>query len=172
MVVELSSVLRLTTPNGEIIQSDVNRAAFIALDRIMLREPDTIAGLYSADPTFLDFAPNHRASLLARLDPASTAQQQALRTYLLSLSSSGTELAYFTRIFPNANFFEGNRLVSSWETSSSTDTAPRRDQAALGFVDTLLADNAYAGIAPALRTIRSRLQSFANATSTSSGPSR
>lgn len=162
MVGELASVLRLTTPEGRVIESAVNRAAFIALDRIMLREPDTVAGLFQADPAFLDFAPNHRASLLARLDPASPAQQQALRTYLTALDPQGPELAYFVRIFPNANFFESNRLVTSWETASATVPAARVDQTALAFVDTLLPDTTYAALAPSLQKVRDRLQSFAN----------
>ena len=166
MVAELSSVLRLTTPQGEVIQSAVNRATFIALDRIMLREPDTIAGLYAGDPTFLDFAPNHRASLLARLDPTAPAQEQALRVYLLSLPPESRELTYFAKVFPNGNFFEGNRLASSWETASTTATGPQRDQAVLNFVNTLLADKAYASVASPLQTIRTRLQSFASDSST------
>jgi hypothetical protein len=105
MIAELASVLRLTAPNGEVIQSAANRAAFIALDRIMLREPNTIAGIYTADSTFLDFAPNHRASLLARLDPNSPQQGEALRAYLRSTPANSQELSYFASLFPNGNFF-------------------------------------------------------------------
>ena len=158
MISELSSVLRLTTHDPAVDRAKIDRAAFIALDRIMQREPDSIAALFTADPTFLDFAPNHRASLLSRLDPASPSGQKTLRTYLQSIPPAGEELAYFIKIFPNPNSFEGNRLVTSWETSSTPTTSiTRRDQAALAFVETLLTESTYVDLAPPLQTLRTRL---------------
>jgi hypothetical protein len=156
MVTELASVLQLTAE-----QPALNRAAFVALDRIALREPQTLAAIVTADPTFLDFAPDHRASLIARLDPASPAEQAALRSYLLSTPAGGEEITYFAKIFPNPNFFDSHRLVTPWEPI--TDTASRRDEAALVFIDTLLAEPAYATHSASLQSIRARLQSFAPA---------
>lgn len=161
MLTELVSVLRLTTPDGTVSEPAVNRAAFIALDRVMLNEPDMIAGIYATDPSFMDFAPNHRASILSRLDPGSPAQAQALRTYLLTTPADSPELGYFGRIFPNANFFEGNRLVTSWDTPAASRTR-ERDSNALAFVNGLLADPAYSPAAPVLQKIRTRLESFAD----------
>ena len=161
MISELSSVLRLTTHDPAVDRAKIDRAAFIALDRIMQREPDSIAALFTADPTFLDFAPNHRASLLSRLDPASPSGQKTLRTYLQSIPPAGEELAYFIKIFPNPNSFEGNRLVTSWETSSTPTTSiTRRDQAALAFVETLLTESTYVDLAPPLQTLRTRLLTY------------
>lgn len=160
MLTELVSVLRLTTPDGKVTEPSVNRAAFIALDRVMLREPEMIAGIYTADPSFMDFAPNHRASILSRLDPGSPAQADALRTFLRMTPADAPELAYFGRIFPNANFFEGNRLVTSWENPTASRTR-ERDANALAFANDLLNDPAYSHSAPALQKIRTRLESFA-----------
>ncbi|MET0261919.1 MAG: hypothetical protein ABW223_03400, partial [Rariglobus sp.] len=160
MVTELSSVLKLTKPNETAQQSKINRAAFIALDRIMLREPDTLAAIYSADPSFLDYAPSHRASLVSRLDPAVPAQKQALLTYLASVPAGGTELAYFSNLFPAASFFEGNRLVTGWETASTSKSTAERDAIALSFVNSLISDPAYKSISTPLGAIRERLQSF------------
>lgn len=159
MLAQLVSVLRLTTPDGRVTEPGVNRAAFIALDRIMLREPDLVAGVYVADPSFMDFAPNHRASLLSRLDPASPTQAQALRTFLQSTPADGPVLNYFARIFPNENYFDGNRLVTSW-APPGPDRVGDRDARVLTFVNTLIADPAYARVAPALQTIRDRLKSL------------
>lgn len=159
MLAQLVSVLRLTTPDGTVSEPAVNRAAFIALDRVMLREPDLVAGVYVADPTFMDFAPNHRASILSRLDPASPAQAQALRTFLLSTPPDSPSLAYFGRIYPNASYFDANRLVTSWE-SPGADRIAERDARALAFVNTLSADPAFEKVAPVLDAIRTRLRSF------------
>lgn len=160
MITDLVSVLRLS--NGEsTAQSAVNRAAFIALDRIMLREPDTLAAIYMQDPSFMDFAPNHRASLLSRLDPASAPQADALRNYLRAVPADSPELTYFARIYPNGNFFEGNRLVSGWETPGIVQIQ-QRDARALEFINQLLADPTYANVAPSLQKISKRLTSFAD----------
>lgn len=161
MLAQLVSVLRLTTPEGKVSEPAVNRAAFIALDRIMLREPDLVAGIYVADPSFMDFAPNHRASLLSRLDPASPAQAQALRTFFQSTPADAPVLDYFARIFPNANYFDGNRLVTSWETPGSARIS-ERDARVIAFVNTLIADPAYGKVAPVLQAVRTRIQSFAD----------
>lgn len=159
MVAELASVVRLTAE-----QPALNRAAFVALDRIALREPQTLAAIVTADPSFLDFAPNHRASLLSRLDPAQPAQQAALLAYLRTVPAGGDEIAYFAKIFPNSHFFESHRLVTPWETVASTDTAPRRNAAVLAFVDTALANPTYAAHAASLESIRARLQALAKPT--------
>ena len=135
----------------------LSRTTFIALDRIMLRTPDAILEAFAADPQFLADQPNWRASLLARLDPTNPTQVEQLRNYLLNTPHADTELGYFASIYPLANFFEGNRLVTDWETVNLAQTVPERDAAARKLMEGLLADPTYNGVLPTIETILQRL---------------
>lgn len=127
-VEEVAAVLRLTPRHGAPLDPALDRAAFIALDRIMLRSPQTFLARLDADPSFLDWAPLHRASLLARIDPRQPAQADTLRAYLLRLPPDSEELTTFAALFPNPHAFEGPRLVTAWE--SPRLDLPSLDQAA------------------------------------------
>jgi hypothetical protein len=135
----------------------LSRTTFIALDRIMLRTPEAILEAFAADPRFLADQPNWRASLLARLDPSNPAHVEQLRHYLLKTPHAETELSYFASIYPLANFFEGNRLVTDWETVNAAQTIQERDATARGLMENWLADPALRGVAPSIETIRLRL---------------
>ena len=135
----------------------LSRTTFIALDRIMLRTPDAILDAFAADPRFLADQPNWRASLLARLDPSNPEHVEQLRNYLLKTPHAETELGYFASIYPLANFFEGNRLVTDWETVNQAQTIPERDAAARKLMEGLLAEPGFKGVAPSIETILQRV---------------
>ena len=135
----------------------LSRTTFIALDRIMLRTPDAILDAFAADPRFLADQPNWRASLLARLDPSDPAQVEQLRNYLLNTPHADTELGYFADIYPLANFFEGNRLVTDWETVNLAQTVQERDAAARKLMEGLQANPDFKAVGPSIETILQRL---------------
>jgi hypothetical protein len=135
----------------------LSRTTFIALDRIMLRTPEAILDAFAADPRFLADQPNWRASLLARLDPSNPEHVEQLRNYLLKTPHAETELGYFASIYPLANFFEGNRLVTGWETVNQAQTIPERDAAARKLMEGLLAEPGFKGVAPSIETILQRV---------------
>jgi hypothetical protein len=83
------------------------RSGFIALDRIVERNPAVLVDL---DAALL--GPDQRASLMARLDLANADQHKRFSTYLSSLPE-GEELDYFASLFPNGNHLQGNRLFST-----------------------------------------------------------
>jgi len=154
---QLGSVLRMETTTGDSPEHPANRAAFIALDRLMLREPETLVALLRDQPDWLSWAPLHRASLLTRLDVRSESQRAFLRGYLLSGAHFPGELEYFSSVFPNVNRFSGNRLVTEWEGMQAT---PDLDQATLDQVRHWTTDPAFSGLIPHLQTILQRIELF------------
>ncbi|MBL9154593.1 MAG: hypothetical protein JNK37_19095 [Verrucomicrobiales bacterium] len=151
---QVGSVLKIEGPGGAVPEHPVNRAAFVALDRLMQREPETLIGILQETPDWLQWAPRHLTSLLTRLDVRSDAQRDFLRDYLLSGQAPAGELEYFATVFPNLNAFVGNRLVSEWE---GLRQAPGLDRATLETVSAWMQDPAFAAVAPHLRVIQGRL---------------
>lgn len=86
---------------------ELARAGFIALDRIVERDPAVLVGLETGV-----LGPDQRASLMSRLDLANADQHKRFTTYLSSLPE-GPELDYFASLFPNGNHFQGSRLFST-----------------------------------------------------------
>lgn len=164
MALQLASVLRMDLYDnsgkllGEPETHPVNRAAFIALDRLMIREPHTIVQILRDDPSWLDWAGDHRVSLLSRLDPRDPEQRAFLQEILLKPDYfTQDELEYFANLFPNANGFSGNRLVTSAEPVSPQIEI---DRAALSVVRSWQRDPRFEEIRPYLQTIETRLEKF------------
>jgi hypothetical protein len=125
---ELASVLRAPGAEGELA---VSRAAFVALDRLMLRSPEMLVDKFLTDPGFLSSTPLHRASLLARLDVREPEQSELLSTYLQRGDHASGELEYFADLFPNGNCFTSHRLVTAPEASGSIADMTELDRATL-----------------------------------------
>lgn len=151
---QVGSVLKIEGPGGAMPEHPVNRAAFVALDRLMQREPETLIDILRETPDWLQWAPRHLTSLLTRLDVRSDVQRAFLRDYLLRSGMPAGELEYFATVFPNRNAFVGNRLVSEWE---GLREVPGLDRATLETVTTWIDDPAFATVAPHLRVIQGRL---------------
>jgi hypothetical protein len=139
-------------------ESPVARAAFVALDRLMLANPGAVMDWLAANPAGLDGRPGYRASLFSRLDVRVPAQQALLAEYLLRPDHGPDELPYFTAIFPNRNFFTGFRLVTPvWDNAGAI--APR-DEATLAVLREWITQPQFAGRRAALETMISRLEKF------------
>jgi len=152
---EMAGVLASTAPDPS---SPVDRAAFIALDRIMITEPPEVLEPFSRNPAFLAASPMHRASLLSRLDVRDPRQQEALADYLLRFPHTAGELEYFSRVFPNGHRFVGHRLVTSPEPVPSIAEIEELDRATLALLEAWTSDPAFASRTADLRAMAERLR--------------
>lgn len=91
------------------------QAAYMSMDRMIVRDPALLATSFTGNAAWMDFAPIQRASLLSRLDIVDPAQRDVFLRYLTSAPHGDGELDYFANIFPNENFLYGNRLVTTDE---------------------------------------------------------
>ncbi|MEO5716170.1 MAG: hypothetical protein ABIT37_22005 [Luteolibacter sp.] len=135
----------------------LNQAAFISLDRMILRDPTLLAA--ASDPAWMDFAPKQRASLLSRLDITQPDQRALFNRYLASTHAAG-ELDYFAKVFPNGNYLYGHRLVTTDDTTPTIDEVVAKDSAVLVELSALEASAPEEGKA-AIAKIRQRLEKSA-----------
>lgn len=152
---EVASVLNAGTAEGEPV---VSRAAFVALDRIMLRSPDKLVGKFLSDPAFLSATPLHRASLLSRLDVRKPEQADLLARYLQRSDHAPGELEYFSDLFPNGNRFASHRLVTTPEEGGSIADMQDLDRASLETVRGWMVDPEFASHWGELAKIVARLE--------------
>lgn len=94
----------------------VSRAAFMSMDRLILRAPQLLENAL-ADPGWLDFAPEQRASLVSRLDLTRPGAETLFLRYLERAQPE--ELDYFADLFPNGNYLHGHRLVTGDDRARS-----------------------------------------------------
>jgi len=121
----------LLEPPSDQGESATGHAAFVALDRMTLRDPQTIGEMFRADPQFMAQTPFHRASLLSRLDIRDPGQAAVVKDYLRRQDHAPEELQYFTEVFPNKNSFAGHRLITGWEEGFSIAEIDASDAATL-----------------------------------------
>ena len=134
-----------------------SRAAFMSLDRMIVRDRGLLTAAFSADGGWLDFAPLQRASLMSRLDITEPGQREVFSRYLAATSHAAGELEYFAKVFPNENFLYGHRLVTADEATPTIDEVKAADARVLGELDALEATVPDAAKG-AIRTIRERLK--------------
>jgi hypothetical protein len=157
---DVASVLRLETTEGEPVNNGTTRASLIALDRMVLRNPALLVEKFQENPDFLAFAPDHRAALMSRLDITDPAQRQTFVEYLQRPQHGPNELEYFSELFPNGNYFYGNRLVTADETTPSLGERQAQDVEALAQVENLLPTFAPGPARQSLEHIRARLENY------------
>ena len=138
--------------------SAASRAAFMSLDRMIVRDRALLVTAFSGDDRWMDFAPLQRASLMSRLDLMEPAQRDVFSRYLAADSLAADELEYFAKVFPNENFLYGHRLVTADEATPTIDEVKAADARVLGELDALEATLPDAAKG-AIRRIRERLRS-------------
>lgn len=138
----------------------VNRAAFMALDSIVMRDPSILVTKFSSNPAFLDETPRLRASVMSRLDIEQPAQRELFIRYLESMNHADGELEYFSRLFPNGNYLYGHRLVTEQEATPSIKERQAMDQRVLGLVKAIEPSLADGEAKSAAAVIAKRLESF------------
>lgn len=152
---EMAKVLSSTSGDPSL---PADRAAFIALDRIVIADPQAILSPAARDASFLSASPMHRASLFSRLDVRDPRQQAALADYLLHFPHAAGELDYFSRVFPNGNRFVGNRLITPPEPLPSIAQIEALDRATLSLMETWAGDPAFVSRVGDLDAIANRLR--------------
>ncbi len=134
-----------------------SRAAFMSLDRLIVRDRALLITAFSADAGWMDFAPQQRAALMSRLDITEPRQRDVFSRYLAADSLAAGELEYFAKVFPNENFLYGHRLVTADDATPTIDEVKAADGRVLGELDALEATVPDAAKS-AIRTIRERLK--------------
>ncbi len=158
-VLDLASVINLEDDDGTLVENGVSRAAFMALDRLALENPDLLLSMIERDPEFLEHAPRQRASIMARLDVREPGRGAAILKYLNS-GIPAEEIRGFAKAFPNQNFSFGNRLVSSQEESNSIAEVLEIDKASLKWVRNSLNKGSSEEVTNAIASIGNRLERY------------
>ena len=141
---------------GEAAKS-LARASFIALDRMILRNPSLLTDAAAQDPAFLDAAPQQRASLMSRLDLTVPDQRTLFIRYLSQPNHGPEEMDYFAEIFPNGNYLDGHRLVTTGEDTHTIASRQQADRDTLREIEKM---SASPGTTAVLARIRERLKEF------------
>ena len=115
----------------------VSQATYLSLDRMIVRDRTLLTTEFSKDPTWTDFAPQQRASMLSRLDITQPEQRDLFLRYLSSIPHPAGELDYFAKIFPNQNYLAGYHLVTAAEATPGIADVMAADAQVLKELDTL-----------------------------------
>ncbi len=134
-----------------------SRAAFMSLDRMIIRDRALLTAAFSADGAWMNFAPQQRAALMSRLDITEPGQRDVFSRYLSATSHADGELEYFAKVFPNANFLYGHRLVTADDATPTIDEVKAADTSVMAELDAVEATVPEAAKG-AIRTIRERLK--------------
>jgi len=155
--------IKLLPPLTSFVQQKDNQAvahaAFLALDRMVIREPATMLDELEQHPELLQGREETRANYFARADVGEAAQRRLVESYMLDATRSPTELNTFAGIFPNANYMISQNLLTENITPDRA-TLARRDVDALRVVGEWLSDPRFASLKPQLLKIQQRLQEF------------
>jgi hypothetical protein len=108
-----------------------SRAAFIAMDRMVLHDSSLLVAAFHADPSLTGLSTDQRASLMSRLDITDPTQREIFSRYLTASDHGPQELEYFAGLFPNGNQLHGNWLITGSETPGSIDEQKIADQQTL-----------------------------------------
>lgn len=156
----MASVMHLQSANGQPVENGTTHAAYVALDRIVTRNPAESLTAMANDPQILAWAPEHRGALMARADVTQPAQRSAIEAYLGTLGARPQELDTFTSLFPNRNGLLGNALISTPREEPGFEQLLAQDRAALAAVQQWLQSGRFGALETNLRTIESRLTGF------------
>ncbi len=102
----------------------LNHPAFMAMDRLVIQQPESALERMLEHPEVLDERPLTRASFFARADP-NDPQQLALAEQYLASNLSGREAQHFIGLFPNLNFMLSNNLLTESPSISGEEVRNR-----------------------------------------------
>ena len=137
----------------------VTHAAYLALDRLTIRDPATTLAALQGTPELMRGREATRANYFARADVREVGQRQVLKRYPLSSERTGAELQTFAGLYPNANFTVSHNLLTKVQTPGHAELLSR-DAEALRVAQEWLADAQFERLKPHLETIRNRLEVF------------
>lgn len=161
-VAELNSMIGLVLPvdgQNRPVQNGLTHGAYLALDRLTVQNPVQTLETLTRDPELLAWAPEHRASLIARADVSQPNQRALVEAYLATLANRPLELETFTNLFPNRNGSLGNNLITTPPPANGPSVRDL-DAGALRVVDEWLRNGTYPALDANLRRISGRLTEF------------
>ncbi|HEY3762946.1 MAG TPA: hypothetical protein VGN23_14465 [Verrucomicrobiae bacterium] len=137
----------------------ISHASYLALDRLVINNPQTtLAGLL-ADPTSMQGHESTRADYFARADVSDPQQRQIVENYLLNPQISAAELNTFAGIFPNANYMISPNLLTQSQTPNHAALAAR-DAASLQAVQQWMTDPRFSQLQPELEQMQTRIAGY------------
>lgn len=142
-------------------RKELIHAAFLTLDRLVLRRPVEMFAFLSNDRVLRESRPEAVAQQFARADVRVPAQRDILKAWLLDPIRTPEELNAFTGIYPNSNRFVSNNLLTAESPPSGADLG-RHDEAALRVFAAWVTDPEFAPLRKNLNTTLARLESFVN----------
>lgn len=137
----------------------VAHAAYLALDRLTIREPATMLAELQNQPEAMTGREVTRANFFARANMGDPQQREIVEAYLLDPRLSPLELQAFAGVFPNANYMVSPNLITKVITPER-GTLAVRDRLALDTVNQWLADPRFEKVKPQLEKVRQRLDMF------------
>jgi hypothetical protein len=138
----------------------VAHASFLALDRLVINNPDAVLASLEAEPDLMEGRESTRADFFARADVRDPQQEQTLESYLLNPAITSTELHTFAGIYPNNNFMISDNLLTQNQTLSHDDLLSRDAQSLL-VAQQWLTDPRFSGLTPVVQSVIQRLEGFA-----------
>lgn len=157
---QMLGALRSAAPGDSVADRAVEHAAFVALDRLLLRDPALFVRTTEKSPELLRDLPDHRASFYSRLDVREPQQARFLESYLRQTPPDSPEMLYFFSIFPNPNRFVNHRLVSQSSAERPTEPMVEVDRAVIERAKQWLGNPELAPQHENLRFLILRLQEF------------
>jgi hypothetical protein len=137
----------------------VAHAAYLALDRLTLKNPNLVLEHLLNHPDAMIGREQTRANYFARADVRDPSQRQILERYLSRETLSSTELDTFAGLYPNANYMVSHNLLTSTRTPTGAEILDR-DRQALAVVSEWMENPSFAPRIPHLRRIQERLKQF------------
>jgi hypothetical protein len=149
----------LTSLISKIDNPAVAQAAYLALDRLTIKDATSTLRFMGSNLELLQGREETRANFFARADVREATQRELLERYLLAPDLTKAELTQFTGLYPNANFMISHNLLTGVATPDG-NWLRGRDIAATRVVQEWEADPRFARLKPQLTIIKARLESF------------
>ncbi|QJE95738.1 hypothetical protein [Luteolibacter luteus] len=135
-------------------------AGEIALHETAAQTPSVLVGLIAEDRTLFEDQPELRASLMARATVSDGGQATEVNAYLRDPAISKQEKESFLALYPLRSATTGYRLYGQPPKPFERNQVVADDQAALQAVTHWMADPAMAELAPSLKSLQGRLQTW------------
>jgi hypothetical protein len=137
----------------------IAHAAFLALDRLVIKDPSTLLVALLTEPDLMKGRELTRADYFARADVRDPQQRQVLEGYLADSRIGPAERDQFAGVFPNANFMISQNLLTTTATPDHSALSAR-DAESLRVVQEWINDPAFTALRPQLEKVKSRLEVF------------
>jgi len=164
---------KLVAPLTDLVRRKDNqavaRAAFLALDRMVIREPLEMLTVLEQRPDMMSGREQTRANYFARGDVRDPTQRRIVESYLLDPKRDPSEVQAFAAAFPNANYMISRNLLTVVETPDG-NTLLQRDRETLPVIGEWMTDPRFEQLRPHLARTQQRLSNFVRQAETSRGP--